>query len=123
MVQPMDVDREEKKIIQTDGYSHQAFEILRFAFAIIPIIAGLDKLFAYILTNWEQYLSTPFNVFQNARTTMIIVGVIEFRLCCCSLVITHYYQFVYPRRFLRHYFERFRTLIGSFSLGSIKSQI
>jgi uncharacterized membrane protein YphA (DoxX/SURF4 family) len=56
--------------------SFQAYEILRFAFTIVPILAGLDKFFN-ILTNWEQYLSSPFNVFGNPHTTMMVVGVIE----------------------------------------------
>jgi hypothetical protein len=56
--------------------SHQAYQILHFGFAILPIIAGLDKFFN-VLVNWAQYLSTPFNVTGNAHTTMLIVGVIE----------------------------------------------
>lgn len=55
---------------------YQAYEILRFAFTVAPIIAGLDKFFN-ILTNWEQYLSSPFNVFGNPMMTMMVVGVIE----------------------------------------------
>jgi uncharacterized membrane protein YphA (DoxX/SURF4 family) len=53
-----------------------AFLILRFGFAILPIIAGLDKFFNF-LTNWEMYLSGPFNVLGNAHTTMMVVGIIE----------------------------------------------
>jgi len=56
--------------------SYQAYEILHFAFALVPLIAGVDKFFN-ILTNWAQYLSAPFNVFGNAQTTMMVVGVIE----------------------------------------------
>lgn len=56
--------------------AYQAFQILRFAFTIAPILAGLDKFFNY-LTNWEQYLSSPFNVFGNPHTTMMVVGIIE----------------------------------------------
>ena len=56
--------------------SFQAYQILRFAFTVAPIIAGLDKFFN-ILVNWEIYLSSPFNVFGNPQTTMMVVGVIE----------------------------------------------
>lgn len=56
--------------------SYQAFQILRFAFTVAPILAGLDKFFDY-LTTWGQYLSSPFNVFGNVQTTMMVVGVIE----------------------------------------------
>jgi uncharacterized membrane protein YphA (DoxX/SURF4 family) len=58
------------------GPNHQAYLILRFTFALIPILAGLDKFFNF-LTIWEQYLSQPFNVLGNAHTTMILVGIIE----------------------------------------------
>lgn len=53
-----------------------AYLLLRIVFTVAPIVAGLDKFFNY-LTNWEQYLSAPFNVFGNAHTTMMVVGVIE----------------------------------------------
>lgn len=56
--------------------TYQAFQILRFAFTVAPILAGLDKFFNF-LTYWEQYLSAPFNVFGNPMTTMMVVGVIE----------------------------------------------
>lgn len=56
--------------------SYQAYMILRFAFAIAPILAGLDKFFN-ILTNWGQYLSPTFDVFGNPHTTMMVVGAIE----------------------------------------------
>lgn len=55
---------------------YQAYQILHVAFTIAPILAGLDKFFNF-LTHWEQYLSSPFNVFGNAHMTMIIVGIIE----------------------------------------------
>ena len=52
--------------------------ILRLTFAIVPIVAGLDK-FTDLLTNWDMYLHPgiasmlPFYV----HTFMQIVGVIE----------------------------------------------
>jgi hypothetical protein len=56
--------------------SYQAYQLLRLAFTIAPIIAGLDKFFNF-LTNWDKFLSAPFNVFGNPQTTMLVVGVIE----------------------------------------------
>lgn len=56
--------------------SYQAYKILHFAFIVAPIFAGLDKFF-HFLTNWEQYLSAPFNVFNNPHITMMVVGIIE----------------------------------------------
>lgn len=58
------------------GASYQAYQILRFAFTVAPIIAGLDKFF-HLLTDWNQYLSPAFNVLGNASLTMAVVGVIE----------------------------------------------
>lgn len=54
------------------------FNVLKFTFVLVPIVAGLDK-FTNLLTNWEQYLNPsiatmlPFS----AATFMKIVGVIE----------------------------------------------
>lgn len=70
---------ETKKIQQDNLYkkpSYQAYQILHFAFIVAPILAGLDKFF-YLLTNWQQYLSPTFDVFENPHVTMMVVGVIE----------------------------------------------
>lgn len=55
---------------------YQAYQILHMAFALAPILAGLDKFFNF-LTVWEKYLAMPFNVFGNPHTTMMVVGVVE----------------------------------------------
>lgn len=56
----------------------QTFNLLKYTFGIVPIVAGADK-FTNLLTHWEQYISPsmagvlpfPTSVF------MMIVGVIE----------------------------------------------
>ncbi|MBO9703271.1 MAG: hypothetical protein J7604_23855 [Sporocytophaga sp.] len=54
------------------------FNLLKYTFVIVPILAGLDK-FTNILTNWEHYLNPslepamPFS----PQVFMMIVGVIE----------------------------------------------
>ena len=61
----------------------QAFQILRFAFTVVPLVAGLDKFFN-VLANWGQYLSrtyaalSPFSV----PTTMYVVGLVEIVAGC-----------------------------------------
>lgn len=56
----------------------QVFNLLKFTFVIVPIVAGADK-FTNLLTNWEQYVTPsianllPFS----AALFMKIVGVIE----------------------------------------------
>lgn len=67
---------EEEKRRCCSGPHYQAYQLLHIAFALAPIIAGLDKFFNH-LTIWGQYLSQPFNVFGNASTTMMVVGAIE----------------------------------------------
>ncbi|NER15212.1 hypothetical protein GWK08_17280 [Leptobacterium flavescens] len=55
-----------------------AFEILKYTYGIVPIVAGFDK-FTNLLTNWEQYVSpqmTSLLPFE-AGTFMILVGAIE----------------------------------------------
>jgi hypothetical protein len=58
--------------------SYQAFRILQFAFAALPIVAGLDKFFS-LLTRWDQYLPAfVVNlVGENTPLLMGAVGAIE----------------------------------------------
>jgi len=54
------------------------FNLLKYTFGLVPIVAGLDK-FTNILTDWEAYLNPaiagmlPFS----SHTFMMIVGIIE----------------------------------------------
>lgn len=56
----------------------QAFNLLKYTFGIVPIVAGADK-FTNILTQWDQYINPtiagllPFS----ASAFMAIVGVVE----------------------------------------------
>jgi len=56
----------------------QAYQILRIAFTIAPIIAGLDK-FTNILVDWSTYLTPliPSMLPVSAHTFMYFIGVIE----------------------------------------------
>ena len=58
--------------------SHQAFLILRTAFTVAPIVAGLDKFFN-LLVNWEQYLPAFAKNLTggHGHELMLAVGVIE----------------------------------------------
>ena len=58
--------------------SYQAYQILRFAFTVAPIVAGLDK-FLHLLVNWDQYLPSFANgmVGGYGHELMLVVGVIE----------------------------------------------
>ncbi|WP_294957166.1 hypothetical protein [uncultured Flavobacterium sp.] len=54
------------------------YHLLKFTFAIVPIVAGLDK-FTNLLANWENYISPslkPLIPFDGG-TFMGIVGIIE----------------------------------------------
>jgi uncharacterized membrane protein YphA (DoxX/SURF4 family) len=57
---------------------NQAFQILRFGFAVAPILAGLDKFFG-LPVDWDRYLSPAANnVFGgHGHQFMMLVGVIE----------------------------------------------
>ncbi len=56
----------------------QTFNLLKYTFVIVPIVAGADK-FTNLLTHWDQYLNPsmasllPFS----AATFMMVVGIIE----------------------------------------------
>ena len=58
--------------------SYQAFLILRTAFTVAPIVAGLDKFFN-LLVNWEQYLPGFVKNLTggHGHELMLAVGVIE----------------------------------------------
>src|SRR5690348_10191452 len=58
--------------------SYQAYQILRFAFTVAPIVAGLDK-FLHLLVNWDQYLPATVNAMTggHGHQLMLVVGVIE----------------------------------------------
>lgn len=75
MTIPNETNTIEKKSCCKDP-NYQAYQLLHFGFAILPIIAGLDKFFN-ALTNWGLYLSTQFNVFKDVHTTMMVVGAVE----------------------------------------------
>lgn len=58
--------------------AYQAYQILRVAFTVAPIVAGLDKFFN-LLVNWQQYLPRFVNDLVGGRghELMLAVGVIE----------------------------------------------
>lgn len=57
---------------------YQAYQILRLAFTVAPIVAGVDK-FLGLLVNWDQYLPSIANNALGGRghEFMYLVGVIE----------------------------------------------
>lgn len=58
--------------------ARQAFLILRFAFTVAPIVAGLDKFF-HLLTNWDKYLPPIADrmLGGHGHQFMLVAGVIE----------------------------------------------
>jgi uncharacterized membrane protein YphA (DoxX/SURF4 family) len=58
--------------------AHQAYTLLRVGFALLPILAGLDK-FTHFLVDWSQYLAPAVAraLPVDASTLMMIVGVVE----------------------------------------------
>lgn len=57
---------------------NQIFNLLKYTFVVVPIVAGADK-FTNLLTNWEQYINPALTEFLpfSGETFMMIVGVIE----------------------------------------------
>jgi uncharacterized membrane protein len=58
--------------------TRQAYYILHTGFAVLPILAGVDKFF-HLLVNWDQYLAPIVADYLpvSGHTSMLIVGVIE----------------------------------------------
>jgi|SRR5215831_11867635 len=67
-----------KREAEASQPAYQAYQILRLAFTVAPIVAGLDKFFN-LLVNWEQYLPGVVNrmVGGHGHELMMVVGVIE----------------------------------------------
>lgn len=56
----------------------QTFNLLKYTFVIVPIVAGADK-FTNLLTHWKQYINPSIAgvLPVSASVFMMIVGVIE----------------------------------------------
>lgn len=57
---------------------NQIFNLLKYCFVIVPIVAGADK-FTHVLTNWEQYLNPAFAEMLPVPVSsfMMVIGAIE----------------------------------------------
>jgi uncharacterized membrane protein YphA (DoxX/SURF4 family) len=66
------------RTVRTADPSYQAFLLLRSAFAVAPIVFGLDK-FTNLLTDWPAYLAPWIDeiVPGTAQQAMYAVGVVE----------------------------------------------
>jgi uncharacterized membrane protein YphA (DoxX/SURF4 family) len=58
------------------NHLNQPYWMLKIAFGVVPIVAGLDK-FTNLLTSWEQYLSPVVGQLIPAGIFMRAVGVVE----------------------------------------------
>jgi uncharacterized membrane protein YphA (DoxX/SURF4 family) len=58
--------------------AYQAYLLLHIGFAVLPIVAGLDK-FLQLLVNWEQYLAPLATqvIPLSDHAFMLVVGVVE----------------------------------------------
>lgn len=57
---------------------NQTFNLLKYTFGIVPIVAGLDK-FTNLLTDWTQYIHSGMADMLplSASSFMMVIGVIE----------------------------------------------
>jgi hypothetical protein len=69
-----------------------AWRVLRAAFVIAPLVAGIDKFF-HLLVNWDMYLSPlAQRILGNlSHPFMLLVGVIE--ICVGLLMLTRWTEF------------------------------
>jgi uncharacterized membrane protein YphA (DoxX/SURF4 family) len=58
--------------------TYQAYLLLHIGYAVLPIVAGLDK-FCHLLVNWDQYFAPVVAHLSpvGGPTLMLVVGVIE----------------------------------------------
>lgn len=66
------------KSINAQQSLNRIFNLLKYTFVIVPIVAGADK-FTNLLTHWEQYLDPSLANFLpfSASAFMMAVGVVE----------------------------------------------
>lgn len=69
------VSRQSSRTLQP---AYQSYLMLHGGFAVLPIVAGLDKFF-HVLVNWDQYLAPLATrvLPVSGHTFMLAVGVIE----------------------------------------------
>ncbi len=84
MAEPLFADRPDDRVqfvrateMRQDP-ARQAYQLLYFAFVLVPLLAGVDKFF-HVLVNWDQYLSPTFARISPVapHTLMLAVGVVE----------------------------------------------
>ena len=70
--------RTDRRSLLDGDAGYQAYLMLRIAFAVAPILFGLDK-FANVLVDWPQYLAPWVNDLMpgSAQDFMYFVGVVE----------------------------------------------
>ena len=66
------------RVADTSRPSYQAYQILRVAFIIAPVVMGLDK-FLGLLANWDRYLPAFVNniLGGHVHEFFYVVGIIE----------------------------------------------
>jgi uncharacterized membrane protein YphA (DoxX/SURF4 family) len=71
-------DARSKSGIRSSSPAWQAYQILRIAFVVAPVVAGLDKFF-HLLVNWDMYLAPVIANLSpiGGHGLMLLVGVIE----------------------------------------------
>ncbi len=64
--------------IRSTSPTYQAYQILHIGFAVLPIVAGLDK-FLHLLVNWNVYLAPMIQSLLpiDGATFMLVVGAVE----------------------------------------------
>jgi hypothetical protein len=64
--------------VRTYSPSAQAYQILHLGFTVLPVVAGLDKFF-HFLVDWDQYLSPTIASMLpvTGPTFMLFIGVVE----------------------------------------------
>jgi hypothetical protein len=76
--------------LATSSSSYAAYKILHFGFVVLPVLAGLDKFF-HFLVNWDLYLAPRIASLSpiGGHNLMLVVGVIE---VVAGLVLTFLFR-------------------------------
>jgi hypothetical protein len=71
-------DARAREVSRARNPSYHAYQLLHWAFALVPVVAGLDKFF-HFLVDWNRYLAPQIAAHSplGVNGTMMAVGVVE----------------------------------------------
>jgi hypothetical protein len=123
---------------RADAGAFNAYGVLHFAYAIIPILAGADKFFG-LMVDWTKYLAPVFTEVTRleANTFMMMVGAVEvvaglivaFKPRIGAYIVAAWFAgiivnlILHPIRYWDIAARDFGLMLGALALGSLSGWV